>query len=117
MNKKILTNQKRIRRKIRVRSRIRGTKEKPRLSVFRSHKYIYAQLIDDIAGKTLVSASSRKLKKKMKKTEAAEEVGKIIAEKALKANITTAVFDRGPYKYHGRVKRLVESCRKNGLKI
>jgi large subunit ribosomal protein L18 len=117
MNTRLRTNLKRFRRQVRVRSRIRGTKEKPRFSVFRSHKFIYAQLIDDTAGRTLVSASSRNLKKKIKKTDAAAEVGKLVAEAALKAKITKAVFDRGPYKYHGRVKRVVEAAREAGLKI
>lgn len=102
---------------MRVRSRIRGTKDKPRLSVFRSHKFIYAQLIDDTAQKTIISASSRNIKKNIKKTDAAKAVGKLIAESAQKAKISRAVFDRGPYKYHGRVRALVEAAREAGLKI
>jgi len=105
------------RRKLRNRSKVRG-QQKPRLSVFRSNKNIYAQVIDDIAGKTLVSANDLKIDdKKLTKTDKAKEVGKMVAEMAVKAKITDVVFDRGEYKYHGRVKALAESAREHGLKF
>ncbi|MBI4999707.1 50S ribosomal protein L18 [Candidatus Gottesmanbacteria bacterium] len=93
---------------------------RPRLSVFRSGKYIYGQIIDDKKGETLVAANDQKLKikdEKLKKTERAKEVGKILADKALKKGIKTIVFDRGTYKYHGRVKALAEGARDGGLKF
>ncbi len=106
--------------KYRVRKRVQGTAEKPRLSVFRSNKAIYAQLIDDLAGKTLASASSFALgsgEKKLTKTEMAREVGKEVAGKAKSAGIETVVFDRNGYLYHGRVKSLAEGAREGGLKF
>lgn len=105
-----------IKRKVRTRSKIKGISNRPRLSVFRSNKAIYAQLIDDDKGITLVSAREKKLGKKTK-IERAQEVGKILAERALKKKIKTVVFDRGQYRYHGRVKALAESARKGGLKF
>ena len=110
----------RTRIKYRVRKKIRGTAEKPRLSVFRSNKAIYAQLIDDTAGKTLAAASSISKEvddKKITKTEAAREVGKVIAEHAGQAGISNIVFDRNGYLYHGRVKSLAEGAREGGLKF
>lgn len=110
-------------RKLRIRRRIRkvsfGTATKPRLSVFRSNKEIYAQLIDDTNGKTLAAASSRDkgLDAKGTKTEVANAVGKAIAEKAKKAGIETVAFDRGGNLYHGRVKSLAEGAREAGLKF
>ncbi len=109
-------------RRLRIKSRFKntliGTAERPRLSVFRSNKQIYAQLIDDENGNTLASASSLEDKKaKGNKTEQAMLVGKEIAEKAKKAKISTAIFDRNGYLYHGRVKSLAESARENGLTI
>ena len=102
----------------RVRAKVSGTADKPRLNVFRSNTHIYVQLIDDENGKTMASASSHELKsKKMKKADAAAEVGKLAAEKALKAGIKQAVFDRGGYQYHGRIKNLAEAARAAGLKI
>lgn len=103
----------------RVRARIFGTKEKPRLSIFRSNRWIYAQLIDDDSQKTVASASSlgEKSKAKGKKIDGAIMVGKLIAEKAKKAGTVSAVFDRGRYKYHGRIKAVVDSARESGLKI
>lgn len=101
----------RDRRRTRIRSKIKGTAKCPRLSVFRSGKHIYAQLINDIKGETLVAASGGA------NVAAASEVGKALAEKALKLGIKTAVFDRGGYKYHGRVKALAEGARKGGLKF
>ena len=113
--------QKEKRRKA-IRSRIRkvitGTPERPRLSVFRSNKQIYAQLIDDIQGHTLLSVSSRfEEHNDGNKTETAKEIGKRVAEKAIAANITEIVFDRGGYLYHGRVKALAEGAREGGLKF
>lgn len=113
-------NKIRILRKARSRARIVGTAEMPRLSVFRSNKYISAQLIDDSKGKTLVSATSFKFKKeksKLKKSDSATEIGEELAKKAKDAGIFKAVFDRGSYKYHGRVKAVCEGARKEGLKI
>lgn len=111
---------KEIRRKkirARIRSRVSGTAQKPRLSVFRSNKYIYAQLIDDVNGKTLVSTSSRSLSEKVNKVESSAEVGKALAQKAIAAGITEVVFDRGGYLYHGRVKALADGAREGGLKF
>ena len=109
--------QKRIRREKRVRNAIRRAVGMPRLSVFRSNSFTYAQLIDDVTGKTLVQASSLEAKAKAKKLSAAEQVGKLIAERAIKAGITAVVFDRGSYRYHGRVKALADAARKGGLKF
>lgn len=102
---------------MRVRAKVRGTALRPRLSVFRSNRFTSAQLIDDVAGRTLVAASSREFKEKGKKCDLAARVGKAIAERAKKAGITKAVVDRGAYRYHGRVKALVEAARAEGLKI
>jgi large subunit ribosomal protein L18 len=99
----------------RVKAKVRGTKDKPRLSVFRSNKHIFLQLIDDNSGKTLVSAGDVKNKKKMTKTEIAREVGKKLAESAKLKKIKNVVFDRGGYKYHGRVKAVSEGAREGGL--
>ena len=110
---------KRKRRHKRLRAKISGTKERPRLCVFRSHKNIWAQIINDEEGHTLVSASSKEIKseKKLTKTEVAFEVGKLIGKKALEAGIEKVVFDRRGYKYHGRVKALAEGAREAGLKF
>jgi large subunit ribosomal protein L18 len=104
-------------RRGRVRSRVSGSTTRPRLSVFRSGKHIYAQLIDDVTGKTLASASSREVKAKAAKTGLGGEVGKLIAEKAKEHKISAVVFDRGGYIYHGRVKALADSAREAGLKF
>ena len=111
-------------RRSRIRNRIRkdisGTETRPRLSVFRSNKEIYAQIVDDVTGKTISSASSRDKgisKAKGTKIEIATLVGKSIAEKALKAGVKTISFDRGGYLYHGRVKSLAEGAREAGLKF
>ena len=105
-------------RKARVRKALaaRGAL-RPRLSVFRSSKNIYAQIIDDEKGVTLVSASSLALKLKGNKTEVARQVGRALAEKALALGIKQVAFDRGPYKYHGRVKALAEGAREGGLEF
>lgn len=116
---KIDINKARLHRHVRVRSKISGTAERPRLNVFRSAKHIYAQIIDDVKGVTLVSASS------MDKDfdgcggnkEAAKKVGLAVAKKALEGGITEVVFDRGGYLYHGRVKELADGAREGGLKF
>jgi large subunit ribosomal protein L18 len=115
----LTVRQARVRRHKRVRKRIFGTADRPRLVVFRSNRGIEAQLVDDVSGKTLAAASWLHLKKsfKGKKTEQAAEVGKLLAENAKKAEIEEAVFDRGGYLYHGRVKALAQSAREGGLKF
>ena len=118
MIKKESRNNNRIIRHKRVRKNISGTKEIPRLNVFRSNSDIYAQVIDDVQSVTLVSSSSRNLKiKNGSNIEAAKLVGKDIAEKCKKAKINKVVFDRGGYLYHGRVKALAEAAREAGLEI
>ncbi len=109
----------RERRHKRVRKAISGTAERPRLAVFRSNRGIEAQLIDDLAGKTLASASSLHVKKSFKgnKSAQAAEVGKSLAEAAKKAGVETVVFDRGGYLYHGRVKALADAAREGGIKF
>lgn len=115
------SQQKRIKRQIRhsrVRSVVKGTAERPRLSVFRSSSHIYGQLIDDETGKTILAFSSKELKAKAgKKADVAMEVGKKLAELALAKKITSIVFDRGGFAYHGRVKALAEGAREGGLKF
>ncbi len=98
-----------------IRASITGTGSRPRLSVFRSNKDIYAQVIDDVTGKTLAAASSRKLADKVAKSEKAGMVGKMIAEAAKAKGVEQVVFDRGGYLYHGRVKNLAEGAREGGL--
>lgn len=118
MKKILKKNLIRERRKIRVRAKIFGTSGSPRLSVFRSNKFLYAQLIDDEAQKTLIGGSTRtKDKEKSNKTSQAEKLGKSLSEKALKLGIKKAILDRGSYRYHGRVKALVEGLRTGGMKI
>jgi large subunit ribosomal protein L18 len=110
--------QRRLRRHKRVRKDIFGTAERPRLVVFRSNRGISAQLIDDSAGRTVAAASSLDLKgDKGTKSDQAAEVGKLLADKAKKANVETAVFDRGGYLYHGRVKALADAAREGGIKL
>lgn len=101
----------------RVRSRIHGTAKRPRLVVFRSLKHISAQLIDDDAGKTLAAAGDYQAKKKISGIEQAAMVGTHIAERAVKAGITAVVFDRGGYRYHGRIAALADAARKAGLQF
>ena len=103
--------------KARIRGRIAGTAQRPCMSVFRSNKQIYAQLIDDEAGRTLVSASSRGLDITGTKSEIAAQVGENVAKKAIEAGITTVVFDRNGFLFHGRVKALADGARKGGLKF
>ncbi|MDP5038916.1 MAG: 50S ribosomal protein L18 [Candidatus Gracilibacteria bacterium] len=107
---------KRLRRKARVSSKITGTSLRPRLSVYRSNANIYAQLVDDVAGKTLCSSSDLKLDAGTK-TEKASKVGEDLALKAKDLNITEIVFDRGGFAYHGRVKALADAARTAGLKF
>jgi large subunit ribosomal protein L18 len=109
----------RKRRHKRVRAKIVGTSKVPRLCVFRSLRHTYAQLIDDQEGKVLVEACFKELKtsKKQSKTDKAKEIGRLIARKAISKNIEKVVFDRGGYKYHGRVKALAEGAREEGLKF
>lgn len=113
------SNKARLKRHKRVRAKIQGSNECPRLNVFRSNSNIYAQLIDDIKGVTLASAST--LDKELNcyggNKEAARQVGKLIAERALQKGITEVVFDRGGYIFHGRVKELAEGAREGGLKF
>lgn len=115
------TNRKleRTRRHIRVRRKISGTAERPRLCVYRSNSNVYAQVIDDVAGKTIASASTldKEVKTKYSNKEAAKEVGKLIAKRAQEKNVTTVVFDRGGYVYHGIIKELAEAAREGGLKF
>ena len=110
----------RKRRSYRVRKRLRGTPERPRLSVARSHKHISAQIIDDLSGKTLAAASTleKALAGKAKhggNKDAAQKIGKVIAERATSAGVTEVCFDRGPYRYHGRVAALATAAREGGL--
>ena len=114
-----LKSNRRARIKKRIRKNISGISTRPRLSVFRSNKQIYAQVIDDVKGVTITSASSRvkDSTQKINKTEQAKLIGKEIAENASKAGIKEVVFDRNGYLYHGRVKALAESARENGLKF
>lgn len=110
--------ERRQRIKFRIRKTVSGTPAQPRLSVFRSNKEIYAQVIDDVNGVTLVAASSRENEVvKGTNVETANAVGKLVAERALKAGISTISFDRGGYLYHGRVKSLAEGAREAGLKF
>jgi len=120
MIKKTSRNESRIARHKRIRKKISGTKECPRMCIFRSNKQIYVQLIDDIAGNTILSASSLDKDLAIKNSgniEAAKLVGESIAKKAKKAKISKVVFDRGGYLYHGAVKALAESARENGLEF
>ncbi len=109
--------EKRHKIKARIRGRVFGTPEKPRLSVFRSNKQIYAQLIDDVHGNTIATASSSSIADKLNKIEKATLVGKALAEKATQVGVSTIVFDRNGYLYHGRVKSLADGAREGGLKF
>jgi large subunit ribosomal protein L18 len=115
----LTTRQARERRHRRIRGKVAGTAERPRLAVFRSNKGIFAQLVDDASGRTIAGASWLGLPKSFKgsKTEQAAEVGKLVAAAAKKAGIETVVFDRGGYLYHGRVKALAEGAREGGLRF
>lgn len=118
INKQARSESRVIRHK-RVRTKISGTPERPRLSVFRSNKGIYVQVIDDVNAKTLVSASTldKEVKTKASNIEAAKEVGDLIAKRAIKTGIKTVVFDRGGYIYHGKIKALAEAAREAGLEF
>jgi large subunit ribosomal protein L18 len=113
--------EKRIRSRLRIRKKINGTAERPRLAVFRSNKQIYVQVIDDLKGVTLLSVSSKEKeyagKAGIKKTEQAKIVGKSLAAKCKEKGIESVVFDRSGYKYHGRVKSLADAARESGLKF
>ena len=119
MVKRTDSNKQRLKRHVRVRSKVSGTAERPRLAVYRSNANIVAQIIDDVAGVTLVSAST--LEKSFEgigsNKAAARQIGNIIAKRALEKNITTVVFDRGGYIYHGRVSELAEGAREGGLQF
>ncbi|MBZ1348682.1 MAG: 50S ribosomal protein L18 [Candidatus Liptonbacteria bacterium] len=129
MKKAIIKNQQRLKRKKRTRSKILGTKERPRLTVQRSNNHIHLQAIDDEKGHTLISASTLQLKsklpltadsplaKKIKKSDQVLKVSDILVQKIKEAGISAMVFDRGCYKYHGRIKIIVEILRKEGIKI
>ncbi len=112
-------NKTRQRRHARVRGKISGTSERPRLNIFRSNKNIYAQVIDDVAGVTLASASTldKEVSADDNKTDQAVAVGKLVAERAVAAGKKVVVFDRGGYLYHGRVQALAEAARENGLEF
>ncbi len=119
MVKKTDRKMERTRRHIRVRRKISGTAERPRLCIYRSNTNLYVQIIDDVAANTLVSASTldKEIKTKHANKEAAKELGSLIAKKALDKKIETVVFDRGGYIYHGVVKELAEAAREGGLKF
>ena len=119
MVKKTDRKMERARRHLRVRRKISGTAERPRLCIYRSNTNIYAQIIDDVAGNTLVAASTldKEVKTKKSNIEAAKEVGALIAKRAKEQKIENVVFDRGGYIYHGVVKELAEAAREGGLKF
>ncbi len=113
----ITKNERRLKIKARIRGKISGTAACPRLTVFRSNKQIYAQVIDDLTGRTLAAASSLKIGEKLPKTEQAARVGEMVAKNALEAGIEKVAFDRNGYLYHGRIKELADAARKGGLKF
>lgn len=117
MIKKIDRKAERERRHARVRNKVSGTADRPRLCVFRSNSNLYAQIIDDVAGNTLVQASTldKEVKTKLSNKEAAKEVGSLVAKRALEKNIKECCFDRGGYIYHGVIKELAEAAREGGL--
>ena len=117
MIKKIDRKAERERRHARVRNKVSGTADRPRLCVFRSNSNLYAQIIDDVAGNTLVQASTldKEVKTTLSNNEAAKEVGSLVAKRALEKNIKEVVFDRGGYIYHGVIKELAEAAREGGL--
>lgn len=109
--------QRRNKIKMSIRAKISGTQEKPRLTVFRSNKQIYAQVVNDLKGVTLASASSLKMTDKVTKKEIAAKVGELLAKNAIAAGVSEVVFDRNGYLYHGRVQELADAARKGGLKF
>jgi large subunit ribosomal protein L18 len=115
-----LLNRRRNRRTVRTRAKIFGTNDRPRLTIFRSNRFIYVQLVDDEAHKTLVQASSKEKSfalKKAKKMDHAVVVGELIAKRAIDKGIKQAIADRGSYRYHGRIQAIIEGARKSGLKL
>lgn len=116
---KVNSINKKLRRKTRTRSKTKGTTQKPRLSVFRSNQYIYAQVIDDEKKKTVIGVSEKDLPKKEKvnKTAKAKELGIVLAKKAIAKKVQNVVFDKGSYSYHGRVRAFAEGAREGGLKF
>ena len=114
------TNKQKIRRKVRTRKKVQGTTEMPRLSVFRSNKYMYAQLIDDSKGKTVLGVSEKQLEAKQEKivkTARAKQLGALLAQKATALKVKKVVFDRGSYAYKGRVRSIAEGAREGGLQF
>lgn len=113
------TLDRKLRRQIRIRKKIRGTEDRPRLSVFKSNRFIYAQLINDEEGKTIIGISEKHLseKTKLKKKEMAKALGVMLAKKAMEKKIKKAVFDKGRYRYQGRVSALADGAREGGLKF
>ena len=109
--------QRRLKIKKGIRGKISGSAQRPRMTVFRSNKQIYVQLVDDLTGTTLAAVSSLKLEDKAPKKELAAKVGEVVAKKAQEAGITEVVFDRNGYLYHGRIKELADAARKGGLKF
>lgn len=109
--------QRRLRIKRSIRKKVTGTQSRPRLSVFRSNKCIYAQIIDDVDGKTLANASSLEVEGSKNNVESANAVGKLLAEKASANGVSSVIFDRNGYLYHGRIKALAEGAREGGLKF
>jgi large subunit ribosomal protein L18 len=109
----------RVRRHFRVRRRVQGTTARPRLAVFRSNRYIYAQVIDDVSGRTVAAASSQEqdLRERTLTVGTAAEVGKLIASRSKAAGVTSVVFDRGGFQYHGRLKALADAAREEGLEF
>ncbi|OFW64290.1 MAG: 50S ribosomal protein L18 [Actinobacteria bacterium RBG_16_67_15] len=109
----------RVRRHFRVRRRVQGTTARPRLAVFRSNRYIYAQVIDDVSGRTVAAASSQEqdLRERTLTVGTAAEVGKLIASRSKAAGVTSVVFDRGGFQYHGRLKALADAAREGGLEF
>ncbi|MFA4999504.1 MAG: 50S ribosomal protein L18 [Parcubacteria group bacterium] len=117
MNRVKKDNLKAKKRALRTRAKLSGTTEKPRLTVFRSNRYTYAQAVDDVSHKTLVSASTRELKEGKTKSEKAAALGALVAKKAKDMGIGTMIFDKGAYKYHGRIKQVAEALRSAGIKV
>lgn len=111
-------NQRKIKRQIRTRAKIRGTQDRPRLSVFKSNRFMYAQIINDTAGKTIVGVSEKQLKEKLAGKKArAKAVGIMLAKKAIDKKIKKVVFDRGSYSYHGRISEIAQGAREGGLEF
>ncbi len=117
MKKEIVKQNRKLRRRKKIRAKVKGTGKCPRLSVFRSNKGMYLQIIDDDKGKTLASANIKEMKSKDKKVVVSFELGKLIAKKGLDKKIKKVVFDRGGYKYHGRIKSVADGAREGGLKF